>query len=45
MVGYEFESDSMLSNGSRIKVHYEIKDKRVTVYPESSSAGIASNEH
>lgn len=37
---FEFDSDSMISNGAKVKVRYEVEDKRVTVYPEGSSAGM-----
>lgn len=42
-VQFEFDADSMTSNGQRTKVRYEVKGDTVTVYPEGSSVGEVFN--
>jgi hypothetical protein len=39
-VAFEFDSDSMTSNGSKVKVRYEVTDKAVTVYPQGQDVGL-----
>lgn len=39
-VAFEFDSDSMTSNGGKVKVRYEVTDKDVTVYPQGQDVGL-----
>lgn len=39
-LSFEFDADSMISDGQKTKVRYEVNDKSVTVYPEGSAAGL-----
>lgn len=39
-VAFEFDADSMTSNGGKVKVHYEVTDKDVTVYPQGQEVGL-----
>lgn len=39
-VAFEFDADSMTSNGGEIKVRYEITDTAVTVYPLGQDVGL-----
>lgn len=43
MVSFEFDSDSMISSGQKVKVRYEMEEKRVTVYPEGADVGLIVN--
>jgi len=36
---FEFDSDTMTSNGKKVRVRYEVEDQRVTVYHSDSLAG------
>jgi hypothetical protein len=40
---FEFDGDTMISQGQRIKVRYEIEDQRVTVYTELEGGGMVFN--
>lgn len=37
---FEFDADSMTTNGVKVKVRYEITDKTVTVYPQDQGVGL-----
>lgn len=39
-VAFEFDADSMTSNGGKVKVRYEVADKDVTVYPQGQEVGL-----
>ena len=40
---FEFDSDTMTSNGQKVAVRYEIGDKRVTVYADGEAVGTVFN--
>jgi hypothetical protein len=40
---FEFDSNSMVSNGQKVDVRYEVEDTRVTVYAQGQSNGTVFN--
>ena len=40
VAAFEFDADSMTSNGVKVNVRYEITDKAVTVYPQDQNVGL-----
>jgi len=40
MDAFEFTSDAMITGGQKVKVRYEVEDKRVTIYSEGAGAGL-----
>lgn len=38
VVAFDFDADSMSTNGNKVKVRYEVTDEEVTVYPQDDSA-------
>ena len=43
VAAFEFDTDSMVSNGQKVNVRYEVGDKRVTVYPQGQGVGMVVN--
>jgi hypothetical protein len=43
VAAFEFDSDSMVTNGQKVNVRYEVEDKRVTVYPQGQGSGMVVN--
>jgi hypothetical protein len=43
VASFEFDSDSMVTNGQKVNVRYEVEGTRVTVYPQGAGAGMVVN--